>query len=184
MKEKIKLGISACLLGKKVRYDGGHKKDRYITRTLGKRFAWVPVCPEVEAGMSIPREPMQLEGDRSCPRLVVITSGIDLTGVVNSWAGKKVKKLDKEKLCGFILKSRSPSCAINDADLFTSSGKKKGKTAGLFTAMLMGHDPAFPVINEEELADRIQRRNFIERVFAYGRIKMKKSGEADHVRSK
>src|SRR3990172_6962428 len=118
MANKIKIGISACLLGEKVRYDGGHRLDRFIVKTLGKHFSWFPVCPEVEAGLSIPREPMQLVGYRSCPRLVVITSGIDLTGVLNDWAGKKVKKLDKEKLCGFILKSRSPSCAINDGDLF------------------------------------------------------------------
>lgn len=167
MANKIKLGISACLLGEKVRYDGGHKKDRYITRTLGKRFVWVPVCPEVEAGLSIPREPMQLVGTKVCPRLVVITSGIELTRVLNDWAGKKVKKLDKEKLCGFILKSRSPSCAINDADIFMSSGKKKGKTAGLFSAMVMKHDPLLPLINEEDLADPVLRKNFIERVFLY-----------------
>ena len=166
---KIKLGISACLLGKKVRFDGGHKRDRFITGTMGKRFAWFPVCPEVEAGLSIPREPMQLEGTKACPRLVVITSGIDLTGVLNGWAGKKVKKLDKEKLCGFILKSRSPSCAITDADLFTVSGKKKGKTAGLFSAIVMKHDSNLPLINEEELADPVLRENFIERVLAYKR---------------
>jgi uncharacterized protein YbgA (DUF1722 family)/uncharacterized protein YbbK (DUF523 family) len=169
MKGKIKLGISACLLGKKVRYDGGHKRNSYITKTLGKRFAWVPVCPEVEAGLSIPREPMQLTGDWECPRLVVITSGIDLTGVLNSWAGKKVKRLEREGLCGFILKSRSPSCAINDADLFTSSGKKKGKTAGLFSAMLMKHDSLLPIINEEVLAEPVLRDNFIERVYVYNR---------------
>ncbi len=217
MPHKIKLGISACLLGKKVRYDGGHKLDRFITWTMGRHFGWVPVCPEVEAGLSIPREVMQLVGDPECPRLIVITSGIDLAGVLKGWAGKKVKKLDKEKLCGFILKSRSPSCAVNDADLFISLakesnssqngkqisrrgaeiaekklpfhnsaysacsardafgsrlsglGKKKGKAAGLFSAMLMKHDSSLPIINEENLADPELRENFIERVFVYKR---------------
>jgi uncharacterized protein YbbK (DUF523 family) len=168
-KPELKLGISACLLGEKVRYDGGHKLDRFIAKTMGKQFAWFPVCPEVEAGLSIPREPMQLEGAKACPRLVVIGSGIDLTGVLNAWTVKKVKKLGKEKLCGLILKSRSPSCAINDADLFSSYGKKKGKTAGLFSAIVMKHDPALPLINEEELADPALRENFIERVLAYRR---------------
>lgn len=198
MTNKIKLGISACLLGEKVRYDGGHKRNRYIIQTLGKRFTWVPVCPEVEAGLSIPREPMRLEGDRSCPRLVVIGSGIDLTYVLNVWAAKKVKKLDKEGLCGFILKSRSPSCAIDDAEIIflrgaegawkrahfqdsaysardafdpalSALGKKKGKTAGLFSSMVMEHDPILPLIDEEDMADPILRENFIERAFAYKR---------------
>lgn len=165
----IKLGISACLLGKQVRYNGGHKLDRFIIRTLGKHVCWVPVCPEVEAGLPIPRDPMQLTGDLSCPRLIVTTSGIDLTNVLNEWAEKKVKRLDKESICGFILKNRSPSCAIHDADLFTASGKKKGRTSGLFSAMLKKHEPDLPVINEEALKDPIQRENFIERVFVYKR---------------
>lgn len=201
MTNKIKLGISACLLGENVRYDGGHKRNRYITQTLGKRFTWVPVCPEVEAGLSIPREPIQLEGDRACPRLVVIGSGIDLTDVLNVWAAKKVKKLDKESLCGFILKSRSPSCAIDDAEIIfirgaegagkrvhfqnsaysvcsargafdsglSTLGKKKEKTAGLFSSIVMEHDPILPLIDEEDMADPILRENFIERVFTYKR---------------
>lgn len=160
---KVKLGVSACLLGKKVRYDGGHKKNRFVA-ALGRRFQLIPLCPEIEAGLSIPREPMRLEGARSCPRLVVIGSCIDLTSALNAWAEKKAKQLAKEKLCGLVLKSRSPSCAINDADLFTASGKKKGKTAGIFTAVVMRHDPNLPLINEEDLEAPALRKNFIKRV--------------------
>lgn len=169
MTETIKLGISSCLLGNNVRYDGGHKLDRFITGTLGKYFEWLPVCPEVEAGLSIPREPMQLAGDPDCPRLLTIGSGIDLTGVINDWAGKNVKRLAKKSLCGFILKSRSPSCAINDANLFTPSGKAMGNTSGLFSALVKKHDPHLPVIDEEDLADPALCENFIERVFLYNR---------------
>ena len=166
MPAKLKLGVSACLLGMKVRYDGGQKRHRAVTM-LGRRFTLVPVCPEVEAGLSIPREPMQLVGRKICPRLVVIPSGIDLTGVLNEWASKKVKKLKKEKLSGFILKRRSPSCAIDDAELFTAAGKKKGRTAGLFAAAVMERYPDLPIIHEEDLCDPGLRKDFIGRVLEY-----------------
>lgn len=167
--DKIKLGISACLLGRKVRYDGGHKRNRFIAGRLGKRFTLVPVCPEVEAGLSIPREPMQLTGDAAAPRLVVISSGIDLTGMMNGWAGRKVKRLEREGICGLILKSRSPSCAAEDAELSGASGRSGGRASGMFTAQMRRHDPCLPVTDEEDFADPVLRENFIERVFVYRR---------------
>jgi len=109
MTEKIRIGISACLLGEKVRYDGGHKWDRFITGTLGKYVDLVPVCPEVECGLGIPREAMRLAGDPHSPRLVTVRSGIDHTERMLTWARKRVAKLAKEELCGFIFKSDSPS---------------------------------------------------------------------------
>ncbi len=162
----IKIGVSACLLGEKVRYDGGHKLNRLVADTLQGRFTAVPVCPEVEAGLSIPREPMQLCDGPEGPRLIVISNGNDLTAVMNEWATKKAGMLRQEELCGFILKCRSPSCAIDDADLFSSSGEKKGETAGLFIAQLVRHHPQVPMIDEEDLADGVLRNNFMEQAFA------------------
>ncbi len=164
--EKIKIAVSACLLGEKVRYDGGHKLNQLILRALAVQVTLVPICPEVEAGLSIPREPMQLTGDATCPRLCVISNGADLTAVLRNWSEKKVGMLRREKLCGFILKCRSPSCAIDDADLFSSNGEKQRKTSGLFSAQLAQHHPYMPVIDEEDFADEVLRENFIEHVLA------------------
>src|SRR5512135_523699 len=107
--EKLKLGISACLLGEKVRYDGGHKLDRYIKETLGKYVDWVPVCPEVEYGLPVPREAMRLVGTASAPRLMTSRTEVDHTDGMRRWAGQRLDELEKEALCGFIFKSRSPS---------------------------------------------------------------------------
>ena len=110
--EKIKLGISTCLLGENVRYDGGHKLDRFLTDTLGQYVEYVPVCPEVECGLSIPRESMHLEGDPESPRLVTSRTKQDMTGRMVGWANTRVVELEKEGLCGFIFKSDSPSSGM------------------------------------------------------------------------
>src|SRR5512135_3707664 len=104
--EKIKIGISACLIGEKVRYDGGHRLDRYVTDTLGHYFEWFPVCPEVEYGLPVPREPMHLVGDPGSPHIVTVRTGVDHTAGMKKWAGDKLVLLEKEELCGFIFKSR------------------------------------------------------------------------------
>ena len=106
---KIPIGISSCLLGNKVRFDGGHKHDRYITETLGHYLTFVPVCPEVECGLPVPREAMRLIGDVDEPRLVTNKTGVDHTERMLSWARNRVIGLEKENLCGFIFKNRSPS---------------------------------------------------------------------------
>ena len=107
--EKIRIGISSCLLGEKVRYDGGHRWDHYITDTLGRYFDWLPVCPEVEYGLPVPREAMRLTGDPDSPRLVTIFTGIDHTHGMIEWSESKLRELGNSNLCGFIFKSRSPS---------------------------------------------------------------------------
>src|SRR5512138_2013851 len=108
----IRIGISSCLLGKKVRYDGGHKLDRYLTDTLGEYFEWVPVCPEVEAGFGTPRETMRLVQADDQVRLVTLKSGSDLTAPMEDYARKKVKELQSAELSGYVLKSDSPSCGM------------------------------------------------------------------------
>ena len=104
----IRIGISSCLLGNPVRFDGGHKRDRYITDTLGMYFDFVPVCPEVECGLPVPRESMRLVGDPASPRLIAGKSGADHTERMLDWARKRVERLAGDGLCGFIFKSKSP----------------------------------------------------------------------------
>lgn len=176
--EKIKIGISSCLLGEKVRYDGGHKWDRYITDTLGQFFEWVPVCPEVEYGLPVPREAMHLIGTPDSPHLVTVRTGIDHTEDMLEWVAKKLKKLGKEELCGFIFKSRSPSSGISGVKVYTSSGMPGKKGAGIFGGAFTRHFPIIPVIDDGRLHNLSLRENFIERVFVYRRWKefLKKGG--------
>ncbi len=169
--EKIKLGISSCLLGNNVRYDGGHKRERYITDTLGIYFDWFAVCPEVEFGLSVPREAMRLVGDPSYPSLVTIRTGIDHTEGMLKWAGKKMKELEREELCGFIFKSKSPSSGIGGVKVYTPSGMPRQGGAGIFGGAFMRYFPLIPVIDEGRLHDPKFRENFIERVFVYRRWK-------------
>jgi uncharacterized protein YbbK (DUF523 family) len=167
--EKIRIGISACLLGQNVRYDGGHRHDRSITDTLGRWFDWVPVCPEVEYGLDVPRETMHLVGDPKSPRLVTIRTGIDHTDGMLAWAAGRLAALAKEDLCGFIFKDRSPSCGIAAVKVFDDAGTAVGKGVGIFVAAFMRRFPLVPVEGDGRLNDPLLRKNFIERIFAYRR---------------
>lgn len=166
--ERVKVGISSCLLGERVRYDGGHKLDRYITETLGQYFEWVPVCPEVEYGLPVPREVMRLEGNPDSPRLVTIHTGIDHTEGILKWAKKRLKDLGQEKLCGFIFKSRSPSSGIGGVKV-TTSGILSRRGVGIFGGAFIKHLPLIPVIDDGRLHNPQLRENFVERVFVYKR---------------
>lgn len=161
----IKLGVSACLLGHKTRYDGGHKLDPSIADTLGGHFELVPVCPEAEAGLGIPREPMRLAGDPASPRLVTIDTGTDHTGLMLEWAARRVAELEADGLRGFIFKARSPSCGM-EVEVFSEDGQTPGVGAGLFAAVFMGRFPALPVIDEGRLREPELREEFIGRVCA------------------
>ena len=164
--EKIRIGISACLLGRKVRYDGRHKLDSYIDGILSPWFEFVPVCPELEAGFGVPREPMRLEGPLDNPSLVAIKTRKDLTAPMQDWCRKRVKELVRENLCGFILKSRSPSCGMERVKVYPSGGgMAESKGRGLFARAFMEHFPMLPVEEEGRLHDPALRENFIERVF-------------------
>lgn len=167
--EKIRIGISTCLLGKNVRYDGGHQQDRYLTDTLGRWFDWVPVCPEVEYGLPIPREAMRLVGDPANPRLVTIKSGVDHTAGMLAWAQGRLAALAGEGLCGFIFKSRSPSSGMAAVKVYNESGMAVKKGVGIFAGALMKRFPLLPVEEDGRLNDPLLRENFIERVFVYRR---------------
>ncbi len=167
--EKIKLGISACLLGENVRYDGGHKLDRFLRDTLGQYVKYVPVCPEVECGLPIPREAMHLEGNLEAPRLVTSRTRQDMTDRMVNWATKKVTELEKEDLCGFIFKSDSPSSGLERVRVYNEKGMPVKKGVGLFAKIFMEHFPLFPVEDEGRLHDPKLRENFIERIFTLKR---------------
>jgi uncharacterized protein YbgA (DUF1722 family)/uncharacterized protein YbbK (DUF523 family) len=169
--EKIKLGISSCLLGNKVRYDGGHRLDPFITETLGVYFDFVPVCPEVECGLGLPREAMHLEGDFRNPRLVTIHTKVDLTDKMAPWALQRTIELEKEGLCGFIFKSGSPSSGMERVKLYGGKGSPTKTGVGLFAREFMNHFPLIPVEDEGRLHDPVLRENFIERIFALKRFR-------------
>jgi len=167
--EKIRIGVSACLLGQNVRYDGGHQRDRYITDTLGRWFEWVPICPEVEYGLPIPREAMRLVGDPETPRLITIRTRIDHTDGMLSWADKRLEALAAEDLCGFIFKSRSPSSGMAAVKVYPETGMAVKKGVGIFAGAFMRRFPLLPVEEDGRLNDPALRENFIERIFVYRR---------------
>lgn len=167
----IKIGVSACLLGEHVRYDGGHKHDRYITDTLGRFFSFLPVCPEVGCGMSIPREAMQLEGDPDHPRLMTRQSRLDKTGQMRAFCADKLRELERADLCGFIFKKGSPSSGLFRVKVYDPSGIPIKSGSGLFAAAVARHFPLLPMEEEGRLNDPYIRENFIERVFSYRRWK-------------
>lgn len=169
MASTIKLGVSKCLLGEKVRFDGGHKHNRYITQTLGQFFEFVPVCPESECGLGIPREAMRLVGDASNPRLITNKTLIDHTEKMSSWAAKRLGALAKEDLCGFVFKKDSPSSGLHRVKVYNDKGQPVKNGRGLFAAAFTARFPRIPVEDEGRLNDPVLRENFIERVFAMKR---------------
>ncbi len=178
--QKIRLGISSCLLGNRVRYDGGHKLDRFLTDTLGRYAEFVPVCPEVECGLGVPREPMRLVGDPHSPRLVTIRTAEDHTERMLQWAQRRVVELEEENLCGFIFKSRSPSSGMERVKVY---GVEKGpiKTGvGLFAGVFMGHFPLVPVEDEGRLHDPELRENFVDRIFTFRRWRTMRAQSESH----
>ena len=165
----IRIGVSSCLLGNKVRYDGGHKHDRYITETLGNYFEFIPVCPEVECGLPIPREAMRLIGDPESPRLVTNKTGVDFTDQMNEWAKQRVNQLAGEDLCGFIFKSKSPSSGMERVKVYDGNNIPHTIGVGLFARIFKNQFPFLPVEEEGRLNDMALRENFIESVFVYRR---------------
>lgn len=169
MDQPLRLGISSCLLGNSVRYDGGHKLDRFLRDTLGRYVDFVPVCPEVECGMSVPREAMRLVGDEHAPRLVTIRSHEDKTEQMLAWAVKKNAWLAEQNLCGFIFKSKSPSSGMQGVKIYSEGGMPRQKGVGLFARTFMENFPLLPVEDDGRLHDPDLRENFIERIFVMRR---------------
>lgn len=169
-KKHIRIGISACLLGDRVRWDGGHKKDRYITDVLGAHFNFVPVCPEVEVGMGVPRESVRLLGDTSSPRMVGNKTGKDWTDRMRSFMAKRLKQLERYNFSGYILKKDSPSCGMERVRVYQESGAPLKQGRGFFGGAIVDHFPNLPIEEEGKLNDPALRENFIVRVFSYSRL--------------
>jgi uncharacterized protein YbbK (DUF523 family) len=170
MENPIKIGISSCLMGNKVRYDGGHKHDSQLTDAFGRMFTFVPVCPEVGSGLPIPREAMRLEGNPANPRLVTVESRIDLTDQVRRYSIERVAELERQEICGFIFKGNSPSSGLHQVKVY-NTGMPIRYGRGLFAAEVVKQFPHLPVEEEGALADPILRENFMERVYTYSRWK-------------
>jgi uncharacterized protein YbgA (DUF1722 family)/uncharacterized protein YbbK (DUF523 family) len=166
----IRIGVSACLLGEHVRYDGGHKHDRYITDTLGAYFTFAPVCPEVGCGLPTPREVMRLEGDPAAPRLMTRQTRVDKTEQMVAYCATKIGELEHEDLCGFIFKKDSPSSGLFRIKVY-NNGQAQKVGSGLFAAAMAHHFPLLPMEEEGRLNDAAIRENFIERIFSYRRWK-------------
>jgi len=165
----LRLGISRCLLGEEVRYDGRHNKDNFLTEVLGRYVEWIPVCPEVEAGLGIPREPMRLIGDPQNPRLVTIGSKIDHTRALETMAKSRIEKFKQLDLAGYVFIKTSPSCRVDRVRLYNAHGTPSRKGVGLFARAFMKQFPLILVEEEGQLCDPTVRENFIERVFCYRR---------------
>ena len=172
MTERIKVLVSACLLGEKVRYDGGHKRDLFLIETLGPFVEWVQVCPEVDCGLPVPREAMRLVGDPKSPRLVTNKAGIDHTDRMARWAKARLDELACLDLCGYICKKDSPSSGMERVKVYGAGGGIPARTgAGVFTRMFMERFPRIPVEEEGRLTDPVLREMFVERVFCLRRFR-------------
>lgn len=178
-----RIGVSACLLGEPVRYDAGHKRDPFLVEVFGPYVEWVPVCPEVESGFSTPRESMRLttsetavrgKGERIDPRhiaVVLVRTGTDVTSQLAVYSRRRAQELTAERLSGFVLKKDSPSCGMDRVKVYGPGGMAERAGRGLFAESLMARMPLLPVEEEGRLSDPRLRENFIERVFAYQRLR-------------
>jgi uncharacterized protein YbgA (DUF1722 family)/uncharacterized protein YbbK (DUF523 family) len=167
----IRIGISSCLLGEPVRFDGGHKRDPFLTETFGAFVEWVPICPEVECGFGTPRESMRLVHVDNGVRLLTVRAAVDLTDRMVEYARRRVAALDAEDLSGYVLKKDSPSCGMDRVKIYGTRGVPERSGRGIFAARLVERFPSLPVEEEGRLSDARLRENFIERVFAYWRLR-------------
>jgi uncharacterized protein YbgA (DUF1722 family)/uncharacterized protein YbbK (DUF523 family) len=168
--ERIRLGISACLLGERVRFDGGHKRDPFLVESLGQFVEWVPVCPEVESGLDAPREAMRLVQVEGQVRLLTTRTTQDQTDNMRRYARRRVDELADDELCGFVLKKDSPTCGLERVKVYGTGGVPAKSGRGLFADALVTRFPMLPVEEEGRLNDPRLRENFVERIFAYRRL--------------
>lgn len=171
-----RIGISSCLLGDEVRFDGGHKRDAFLVDVLGRQVEWVRVCPEVEVGMGTPRETLRLVRVDGDVRMITTRTNVDHTGAMRAWAKRRAEALAREDLDGYVLKKDSPSCGMERVKVYGGSGMPARDGRGLFADALLSRFPLLPVEEEGRLCDARLRENFIERVFAYRRLKALFSG--------
>ena len=167
----VRVGISSCLLGSAVRFDGGHKLDPFLTGRFGTLVEWVAVCPEVECGLGTPRESMRLVRVDGGVRLLTVRTAVDLTDRMEAFARRRVGQLASEGLCGYVVKKDSPSCGLERVKVYDAHGTAARSGRGLFASLLVERFPTLPVEEEGRLSDPRLRENFVERVFAYSRLR-------------
>ena len=171
MQAIIKIGVSSCLLGEKVRWNGDHKQDRYVREILGNYFEYVPVCPEMEVGMGVPRETVALYGTLEEPKMISKKSKIDWTERMNRYLKDRINQLTRDELSGYIFKSKSPSCGIARVPVFSETDRSKARHgAGMFANAFIKRFPLVPIEDEGRLNDAKIRENFIVRVFSFNRL--------------
>lgn len=174
MKEdKLRIGVSSCLMGEEVRYDGGHKWSSAVVNVIGIQATLVPVCPEIEIGLGVPRSPLNLVDVSEGPRLVVQDTGADLTRPMMVFSAKKIQELQKEGLDGFILKKSSPSCGIGNVKVYRNSSLQKWTASGqgIFARCLKMVLPTLPVVEEDALSEQEGISRFLEDARRYRILK-------------
>jgi uncharacterized protein YbbK (DUF523 family)/uncharacterized protein YbgA (DUF1722 family) len=167
----VRIGISSCLLGEQVRYDGGHKRDAFLTEELGRHVEFVPVCPEVEIGLGVPRPTLRLERRGGEVRMVVTDTGEDLTERMRIWAEGAVARIAAAELDGYVLKKSSPSCGMERVKVYDENGSPAPGGRGLYAEALIERLPLLPVEEEGRLRDARLRERFAERVFGRARVR-------------
>jgi len=165
----LTLGVSTCLLGEEVRFDGGHARDRFVTQVLAEWFDHVSVCPEVEMGMAIPRPTIRLVDEGQGMRLVAPKTGEDFTERMEAYSRERVGELMRSDLDGYVLKKGSPSCGLERIRVYRNGTPIRRNESGLFVKTLKERWPGLPLEEEGRLNDPRLRENFIERVFARNR---------------
>ena len=162
---KPKVGVSRCLLGDAVRYDGRSKPDIIVIEELSEIFELVAVCPEVEAGLPVPRPPVQLSGSIDKPRITGRNDPqLDITDMMQAYCQRRTAQLDD--LAGFIFKSRSPSCGLNSTPVFIDGRRTSDTGRGVFARTLCQALPQLAVIEETALHDSARRHAFIQSVLS------------------
>jgi uncharacterized protein YbbK (DUF523 family) len=169
--DSVRVGISSCLLGERVRYDGGHKRDAFLTEELGPQVEFVPLCPEVEIGLGVPRPTLHLERHGGDVRMLVTDSGEDLTERMRAWAEGAAERIAAAELDGYVLKANSPSCGMERVKLYDEDGSSAGVGRGLFATALIERLPLLPVEDEGRLRDTQVRGRFLTRLFAHARVR-------------
>lgn len=167
-----RIGISSCLLGDEVRFDGGHKRDGSLIAALGPYVEWVRVCPEVELGLGVPREPVRLVSAEGRIRMIALHTRTDHTDAMRAFASRRVRELALADLSGYVLKAKSPSCGLHDVRIAVDdeAGAESAPGMGLFAAALREGLPDLPIEDDVRLADAARRASFLERAVAYSRL--------------
>ncbi len=170
--KSIRIAVSRCLLGDEVRYDAQQQRDHFIADTLGPHFDWLPICPEVEIGLGVPRPKIRLERSAADAevRLVMPSTGRDLTAKMTAHSRRLVRQIQSEGVAGCLLKSRSPSCGLSRVKTFTQGGRMRRVGVGFFAKTITEMMPDLPVEEDDRMHNPAVRDNWVERVFAYRRL--------------